>query len=255
MHRALKGAAAGLAAAFITFSAPQAAEPLIDGKSFPGEFSANVGLFSEYYFRGISQTDDAPALQGGLDWSASLGESGLGVYLGVWGSNVDFNEGTGVDGATVEMDFYGGLTGDIGSTGLSWDVGFIYYTYPGASSSLNYNFVEGQMALTYDVGFAATTASLNYSPDYFGNSGAAFYPKLAVDVPVGKYLTLSGLVAKQYIDRNANFGTPDYVEYGAAATVNLAGFDVSLSWTDTDMTDAECGDACGMVLLSVSRSF
>lgn len=254
MHSVLKGAAAGFAAAFISVSAPHAAEPLIDEKSFPGEFSANVGLFSEYYFRGISQTDDAPALQGGMDWSASLDkDSGLGVYLGVWGSNVDFNDGS--NGATVEIDLYGGVTGDIGSTGLSWDIGFIYYTYPGASSSFNYNFVEGQVALSYDFGIASTTASLNYSPDNFGNSGAAFYPKLSVDVPVGKYLTLSGLVAKQYIDRNTTFGVPDYVEYGIGATVNLAGFDVNLAWTDTDLTEAECGDACGMVLLSVSRSF
>lgn len=256
MHRALEGAAAGLAAVFLTLSGPQAAEPIIDEKSFPGEFSANIGLFSEYYFRGISQTDDAPALQGGMDWSTSLDkDSGLGLYLGVWGSNVDFNEAAGVDGATVEIDLYGGLTGDIGNTGLSWDVGFIYYTYPGAGSSLNYNFVEGQVALSYDFGFVFTTASLNYSPDNFGNSGSAFYPKLSVDVPVGKYLTLSGLVAKQYIDRNTTFGVPDYVEYGIGATVNVAGFDLNLTWSDTDLTEAECGDACGMVLFSVSRSF
>lgn len=256
MHKSIKGVVAGLAAAFITLSAAQAAEPLVDEKSFPGEFSANVGLFSEYYFRGVSQTDDAPALQGGFDWSATFDkDSGLGVYLGVWGSNVDFNEAGGVDGATVEVDYYGGLTGDIGNTGLSWDIGFIYYTYPGASQSLNYDFVEGQLALSYDFGFASATASVNYSPDNFGNSGSAFYPKLGVDVPVGKYLTLSGHVAKQYIDRNATFGLPDYVEYGIGATVNVAGFDVNLMWSDTDMTDAECGDACGMVLLSVSRSF
>lgn len=256
MHKALRGVAAGLAATFISLSAPQAAEPLIGEKAIPGEFSANVGLFSEYYFRGLSQTDDAPALQGGLDWSADLDkDSGLGVYLGVWGSNVDFNEAGGVDGATVEMDLYGGLTGDIGGTGLSWDIGFIYYTYPGASSSLDYDFVEGQVALSYDFGFASTTVSLNYSPENFGNSGAAYYPKLSVDVPVGKYLTLSGLVAKQYIDRNDTFGSPDYVEYSIGATVNLAGFDVNVTWSDTDMNDAECGDACGMALLSVSRAF
>lgn len=256
MHRALKGAAAGFAPAFVTLSASHAAEPLIEEKAIPGDFSANIGQFSEYYFRGISQTDDAPALQGGLDWSATVDEgNGLGVYLGVWGSNVDFNEAAGIDGATVEIDYYGGLTGDIGSTSLSWDVGFIYYTYPGAAGSLEYHFVEAQAALSYDFGFASTTANVNYSPDNFGNSGAAFYPKLSVDVPVGKYLTLSGLVAKQLIDRNATFGVPDYVEYGIGATVNLAGFDVNLTWSDTDMTDAECGDACGMFLMSVSRSF
>lgn len=256
MQRALKSAAAGLAAAFITLSAPQAAEPLIDEKSFPGEFSANVGLYSEYYFRGVSQTDDAPALQGGIDWSATVDEgTGIGVYLGVWGSNVDFNEGAGVDGATVEIDYYGGLTGNIGSSGLSWDIGFIHYTYPGAAGSLNYDFTEAQGALSFDFGVAAATVSVNYSPENFGESGAAFYPKLGIDVPVGKYLTLSGHVAKQYIDDNTTFGLPDYVDYSVGATVNIAGFDLNLTWSDTDLSETECGDACGMVLLSVSRSF
>jgi len=69
MQKLLKSTAAGITAAFITLSAPQAAEPLIAGSSIPGEFSANIGLHSEYYFRGISQTDDVPALQGGFDWS------------------------------------------------------------------------------------------------------------------------------------------------------------------------------------------
>jgi uncharacterized protein (TIGR02001 family) len=256
MRRALKSAVAGLAAAFITLSAPQAAEPLIDEKSLPGEFSANVGLYSEYYFRGVSQTDDAPALQGGLNWSATIDkDTGIGVYLGVWGSNIDFNEATGVDGTTLEIDYYGGLTGNIGSTGLSWDVGFIYYTYPGAAGSLDYDFVEAQGALSYDFGLASATASLNYSPENFGNSGVAFYPKLGIDVPVGKYLTLSANVAKQYIDDNTTFGLPDYVDYSIGATVNMAGFDLNLTWSDTDMTEAQCGDACGMLLLSVSRSF
>lgn len=253
MHKAVKTAAAGVAAALISMSAAKAAEPLVE---FPGEFSANVGLFSEYYFRGISQTDDAPALQGGMDYSATLDEgTGIGAYLGVWGSNVDFNEAGGVDGATLELDIYGGLTGEIGSTGIGWDVGFIWYTYPGAASNLNYDFLEGQVAFSYDFGFLAATASVNYSDDYFGNSGEAWYPKLAIDVPVGKYLTLSAHVAKQYVEKNAVFLFPDYVEYAVGATVNVAGFDLNVTWSDTDMKDSECNDACGMVLFSVSRSF
>ena len=256
MQRLLKGTAAGIAAAFITLSAPQAAEPLIAVTSIPGEFSANVGIYSEYYFRGISQTDDVPALQGGFDWSATVDEgTGIGVYLEVWGSNVDFNEASGVDGASIEIDYYGGLTGSIGSSGVSWDVGFIYYTYPGAAGSLNYDFVEAQGALSYDFGIATATASLNYSPENFGESGAAYYPKLAVDVPVGKYLKISAHVAKQYIENNTAFGQPDYVDYSIGGTVNVAGFDVNLTWSDTDLSSSECSDACGMLLMSVSRSF
>ena len=256
MQKAAKSAAVGLAAAFLAWSAPQAAEPLVDAKAFPGEFSANVSFVSEYYFRGISQTDDAPALQGGFDWSVPLaGESGPSFYLGVWGSNVDFNEGGSTDGASIEADLYGGFSGSFGDSGFGWDVGLIYYAYPGAASNLNYDFWEAQGALSYDFGVAAATASLNYSPDNFGASGKAYYPKLALDVPVGKYLTLSAHVAKQYIEKNSVFGQPDYVDWSVGGTVNVAGFDLNLTWSDTDLSSSECSDACGMVLFSVSRSF
>ena len=256
MHKALKTAAAGVAAALISMSAANAAEPLVDAKMIPGTFSANVGVWSEYYFRGISQTDDAPALQGGFDWSAKLSEKhGLGVYLGVWGSNVDFNEAAGVDGATLEMDVYGGITGEIGSTGIGWDVGFVKYMYPGADGSLNYDFLEGKVALSYDFGVVAATASVNYSGNYYGASGESWYPKLALEAPVGKYLTVTGMIAKQYVEKNAVFLYPDYTEYGIGASVNIAGFDVGVTWSDTNMSKAQCPEACGMVLFNVSRSF
>lgn len=253
MYKAVKTAAVGMAAAMIAWSAPQAAEPLIDEKAIPGEFSANVALVSEYYFRGISQTDDAPAIQGGFDWSMPLSEGGPSLYLGVWGSNVDFNEASGVDGATLETDFYGGLSGSVGDIG--WDVGVIYYAYPGADGNLDYDFFEAAVAFSYDFGVASATASVNYSPDNFGGSGTAYYPKLAVDVPVGKYLTLSAHVAKQYIEKNTVFGQPDYVDWSVGGTVNVAGFDLNLTYSDTDLSSSECSDACGMLLFSVSRSF
>jgi uncharacterized protein (TIGR02001 family) len=103
--------------------------------------------------------------------------------------------------------------------------------------------VEAQAALSYDFGFAAATASVNYSPENFGESGEALYPKLAVDVPVGKSLTLSAHVAKQYIQENLTFGQPDYADYSIGGTVNVAGFDVNVTWSDTDLSESECSDA------------
>jgi uncharacterized protein (TIGR02001 family) len=220
----------------------------------PGTFSANVGLVSEYYFRGISQTDDAPALQGGFDYEISLAKP-VTAYVGVWGSNVDFNEGAGVDGASIEIDYYGGLKGNIGDTGIGWDVGFIYYSYPGAASNLNYDFIEAQAALSYDFGIAAVTASINWSPENFGDSGTATYPKLAVVVPVGKTgLTLSGYVARQNIENNTAFGAPDYTEYNLSVGYSLAGFDMSVAYSDTSISPSGDGKE-EAVLFSVSRSF
>jgi uncharacterized protein (TIGR02001 family) len=245
------GLAFGLGALAVS-SAPAMAE---EKSGFPGSFSANISLTSEYYFRGLSQTDDAPAIQGGFDYEVPLGKP-VALYLGVWGSNVDFNEAAGVDGATIEIDYYGGLRGSIGDTGVSWDVGFIYYTYPGADSSLDYDFIEAQAALGYDFGVASVTASINYSPENFGESGTAFYPKLAVEVPVSgiKDLTLSGHVAKQYIDKEAVFGSPDYVEWNFGIGYSVAGFDLAVNYTDTDISpSADANDA--MVLFTVGRSF
>lgn len=250
----LRMTAAGIAAILVMGGTAQSAEPLVAAKDVTGTFSSTVGFTSEYLFRGISQTDDAPAVQGSLDYSVGLGGSGIGLYLGLWGSNVDFNEGAGVDGATMEADFYGGLNGSIGDTGIGWDVGFIYYVYPGADSNLDYDYVEVQGALSYDFGVAAASLSVNYSPENFGESGDAVYTKLGVDVPVGKYLTLSAYGARQVIDKNAVFGAPDYWEWNISAGVNIAGFDLSVAYSDTDIPNAD--DSAGpTAIFTVSRTF
>jgi uncharacterized protein (TIGR02001 family) len=247
------GGAFAIVAAGIVASVPALAQ---DTSPIPGTLSANVALTTEYYFRGISQTDDAPALQGGLDYEVEIAKP-VSLYLGVWGSNVDFNEAGGVDGATVELDWYGGFKGMIGNTGLSWSGGFIYYSYPGADSSLNYDFWEIQASLGYDFGVAAVTASVNYSPENFADSGDAWYPKLAVDVPVPgvKGLSFSGYVAKQYIDKEAVFGSPDYVEWNLSVSYAIPGLvDLSLAYSDTDIDPGVDGKE-EAVIFTVSKSF
>src|SRR3990170_445709 len=96
-------------AAFLVAAALGVAPALAQEKKqlLPGNFAANVGLFSDYTFRGISQTRERPAIQGGLDWSMDTGFKDVGVYLGAWGSNVKFSDG---GEATAEFDWYGGLT-------------------------------------------------------------------------------------------------------------------------------------------------
>ena len=72
----------------------------------PHSLSANVGLTSNYLFRGISQTGGDPAIQGGLDYTHASG-----FYLGTWGSNVGWIEDyQGYDSSNLELDLYGGST-------------------------------------------------------------------------------------------------------------------------------------------------
>ncbi len=87
--------------------------------------SANVGVTSNYMFRGITQTDDKPAVQGGLDYSHDSG-----LYAGTWVSNIDFTpEANAAEGSGAEIDVYGGIKREL-KGGLSYDMGVIDYTYP-----------------------------------------------------------------------------------------------------------------------------
>ena len=106
---------------FVQAQAAPAAAP-----ASPHTFTGNIGLVSDYRFRGISQTFEKPAIQGGFDYSHSSG-----IYLGNWNSNV--SEGAGFPAANLEMDFYGGWKKTWGDWGL--DVGAIYYYYPGSDAN------------------------------------------------------------------------------------------------------------------------
>ena len=209
--------------------------------------SANVGFVSEYSFRGIAQSNENPAVQGGFDISH---ESGL--YAGVWGSNVNFNDG---DEASLEVDLYAGYAGEI--EGFTYDIGAIYYAYPGADSALDYDFWEGALSVGYDFDVAALTASVNYSPEYFGESGDAQYYALGVDVPLPHDFSLSAHVGYQDIDEEDVFGVPDYTDWSIGLGYNFEGFDLSLQYIDTDLDEpGECSDGCdGRVIFGISRSF
>jgi len=119
------------------------------------ELSANLGVQSNYYFRGITQTDDGAAVSGGIDYAHDSG-----FYVGTWLSNVDFGSDSKAD---VEVDGYAGFGNDIGDTGIGYDVSAWYYWYPGAggaaqggdldyaeaSGSLSYWWLTGTIAYTF----------------------------------------------------------------------------------------------------------
>ena len=110
---------ASLGAQAQTAAAPAAPEAKSDWT-----FTGNAGVFSDYRFRGISQTNKKPAFQGGFD----IGHAS-GFYVGNWNSNVDSSL---YNGANLEMDFYGGYKLSAGPVAL--DFGALYYYYPGSGA-------------------------------------------------------------------------------------------------------------------------
>lgn len=211
------------------------------------EVSANAAILSDYVFRGISQTDENFAIQGGFDIAH---ESGL--YIGTWGSNVDYNDG---DESSIEIDLYAGYGAEV--NGFSYGIGGLYYFYPGANDSLGYDYFEVYGSLGYDCEVASATVSVNYSPDYFGSSGDAIYTRLGVEVPLSDSFTLSGGIGHQEIDDNLAYGVPDYNDWNATLGYDWKKLNFSVAYHDTDLNEpSECASGCdARVVFGVSAEF
>jgi len=192
-----------------------------------GSFSGNVALTNDYLFRGYTQTLHNAAIQGGLDW-----DSGMGVYLGTWGSNVDF----GIDGS-MEWDIYGGYKFTIGEA-FTVDVGAIGYLYPGAPSAANLDYWEAKIAMGYDFGAAALSASFYYSPEWTGGFDEAYYINGGVTVPVMEGLSISGFIGHQTFDNPALI---DYTDYNIGISYAFPWFTADARFYDTDVPTASCG--------------
>ncbi len=208
------------------------------------EISGNVALASDYVYRGISQTSENPAIQGGFDIE---GENGL--YVGVWASNVDFD-------GSIEIDVYAGYAGSF-SEEVEYDIGILRYEYPddaqGGAPDSSFNEVYAS------VSYKGATLGFAYSPDFFFESDKATYVYLDYELGLPNDFTLSFHYADQSIDDNAAFGTPDYAEYSVGVSKTIADIDFALTWHDTDLSGTECfggpDDICeARVVFGLSKS-
>ena len=213
-----------------------------------GNFSANVGLFNQYSFRGIDQSGEEAAVQGGFDWAHDSG-----FYIGAWASNVDFNDNDSV----TEFDFYGGYTKEI-RNGINLDLSMIGYTYPGAYASSNYDYYEYSFGLGKSIGPVSFSTAINYSPEFFAKSGDATYWQGGLDYEF-QGIKISGHVGKQWIDLETTYGAPDYVDYSIGASYAWQGFDLSVAYVDTDVdagwNSTDQSGKEGRTIFGVSKSF
>ncbi|MFT5659942.1 MAG: hypothetical protein ACI9TV_000575 [Sulfurimonas sp.] len=202
------------------------------------EVSANVALTSNYVWRGMTQTANSPAVQGGVD----LGYKG--VYAGVWGSAVDFGNGsTGGSTASSEFDIYLGYAGEVDK--FSYDVGLIQFMYPGDTDSLN--FAEAYLTLGYDFDVLSVSAmyALGLDTDKVANdAGNGWEPgdawELGVSIPLPAEITLDGAYG-EYDDKGTlNTTVNNFGEYYSVSLAKSFGkFDYSLAYTGMDFEVSE----------------
>lgn len=116
------------------------------------EVSANAGVVSNYIWRGMTQTANNAAVQGGLDLAYG------GLYAGTWASNVDF----GSD-ATTEIDGYLGYAGEL--AGIGYDLGYIKFGYVN-EAAINFDEVYFGLSKDFGMGSIGATYSKGVSDDY-----------------------------------------------------------------------------------------
>ena len=198
--------------------------------------AGNAGLFSDYRFRGFTQTDYNPALQGGIDFAHKSG-----FYLGNWNSNVN---STVFNGASLEMDFYGGYKTTFGDFGL--DVGTIYYYYPGTGANGPY---EAKNWEVY-VGGSYGPVSLKYYyafTDFFGLKGPGVstdgsqYFDLSGTFPVGDGFAVVAHAGFQIVKNYEELGGPsdnvwDY-KLGGTWDILGSGWTLGAFWVGTSKSD------------------
>lgn len=136
--------------------------------------TGNIGVVSSYVLRGLQTENHGAALQGGYDYSHDSG-----LYLGWWGSSLDYKVNSDDPAATrgFENDFYGGFAGSAGP--LSYKIGLIQYYYVNVDDS---NLTEALV----NVGFGPVNAQAQYllTDGAWGNSGDIYWTlNFAQDLP------------------------------------------------------------------------
>ncbi len=238
------------------------ATPIFASAADAPPLTGNMSFISEYKYRGISQTNARPALQGGFDYALPGG-----VYLGTWASNVSWlsDGGAGAVSNSLEWDFYGGYKGQAGPIG--YDAGLLYYYYPGAypSGFTSPNTLEAYVAGSWQM------LTLKYSHSLtnlfgFTDSKGSGYLDLSASVEIAKGIKLDAHVGNQSIPSTTGRSKSDcsYTDWKLGVSTEVSGFTVGLAYIDTNAKGGtgQCYRNAfnkdlgkGNLLLSVGKSF
>lgn len=171
--------------------------------------TGNAGLFTNYIFRGISQTGGKPAFQGGADYAHSSG-----LYVGNWLSNVSWLQDFGISPeSSLEWDFYGGYKGSAGP--LGFDIGVLQYYYPGMRppAAVSANTREVYAALSWKWLSAKYSRSVTDRTFAVQDSKGTWYLDLTATVPVSEKFSFVAHYGIQRFSGNGGLtctaGTPD----------------------------------------------
>lgn len=199
------------------------------GKAF--NLSGGVTLASQYRYRGVSLSDDHPAIQGTVNLTHASG-----FYAGLWASSLDgFGER---GGSNVELDLYAGYSTTVAS-GVTLDGGLLYYSYPGSTRGA-FEYFEPYASVAGTLGPVEAKLGLAYAFDQkalAGNSNVYAFGDLASGLPGTPYRLKAHLGHSRGDTRLSPGG--DYWDWSVGGEYTRQGLTLGVAYVDTDLTGGQ----------------
>lgn len=196
-----------------------------------------IALTTDYRFRGVSQTNEDPAVQGGM----TLGHTS-GAYAGVWASSMQ---------SGAELDYFAGYSLDVASVNVGAE--YRYYDYTG-----DYAIDPDYQEFSLTASAMGATVGVIYSDDYSGSGAEYFRYGAAYNLPVGPVMLHAHAGLNDFDQPYFADGEDQYVDYEVAASMPLVdNVTVKVSWVGTDLDKASVGGvdlAEDALILSVSAA-
>ena len=249
----------GLIAASLIAATALAATPAFADETDPPSditVTGTAAIVSQYRFRGLSQSNNQPVVQGSMTVSHASG-----LYVSVWGSSASSNAfiDSPIDIGGTEIDLYGGFAHELGSSGVKVDVGVYGYIYPGSANTnggQNSNYVEVYGSLAKTLGPATAKLGVYYAPAQKVFNLSVFSPTrhntyvygdLSSGIP-GTPLTVHGHLGhsgggfnyvKQYVDYSVGVS---YTWKALTLDASFVGTNVSRNDVYTNVCTGACGE-------------
>ena len=183
------------------------------------DITLSAAATSDYRYRGISQSDENPALQLGIDVAADTG-----WFVGAWASTSDIDTRAGH--RSTELDVYAGFVRHFAD---DWSVAVALnrYTWPGAEGSFDYDYTELSLTVGYRDRIWLTIDRTN---SLFGHDVAANHVEVVASRDVGSELTLEATVGHVAATR---FAGDDYWHWSVGLARSFGRLNADLRFVDT----------------------
>ncbi|MFT4255885.1 MAG: TorF family putative porin [Pseudoxanthomonas sp.] len=211
----------GFAVAMVLVALPFAAAAQEEEASSP--FSWSLAATSDYVWRGISQSDEGPAFQAGLTYTAPVG-----IYAGFWASTIDFGAGG------WENDWFVGYNKDV-TENFNFDVMYNYYSYPGEDNTGDF----GELIAKGTI-FDNYSATVAYSNNFANTKGSSLYYALGAgwDLPADFGIAVG--VGRSTFDDDV--GIDDYTDWSVSLSKSFGPATLAVGYTDTNIEDEPLAD-------------